>query len=64
MYCDGCGAPTGEAARFCSACGRAVAGPTPRPESNLSSASRLERHLPILAVLWIVAAALRFIAVA
>jgi hypothetical protein len=64
MYCDGCGAPTGEAARFCSACGKAVAGLTPRPESSSSSASRLERHLPILAILWIIAAGLRFIAVA
>jgi hypothetical protein len=63
MFCDKCGAALSSGAQFCSGCGRAV-GAAPvvahaaaaRPVSD----GRVQRHIQLLASLWLVTGILRF----
>lgn len=61
MYCNGCGNPIPDDARFCSKCGRPVA-PAGPGAVQAAVRSRVERHLPALAVIWIVYSLLRVFA--
>ncbi|MGH9353726.1 MAG: DUF2127 domain-containing protein [Terriglobia bacterium] len=67
MVCANCGAKIGEGQNFCSVCGKTVASPpvapvTITPSSGPRTASgRLQRHLRILTILWLVWAVLRLI---
>ncbi|MGH9378402.1 MAG: zinc ribbon domain-containing protein [Terriglobia bacterium] len=59
MFCANCGAKLAEGQNFCSSCGR-TAGSVPLPPPPLSAArGRVERHLRVLGVLWIVWAVVR-----
>lgn len=52
MYCNACGNAIPDDARYCAKCGRAVAGP---PATAIGLArSRLAKHLPVLAMIWVV----------
>ena len=69
MFCDKCGTQLSQGAQFCSACGKSV-GSAPagaampaaasaagvRPGSN----ARVQRHIQLLATLWLVNGILRF----
>jgi len=63
MFCDKCGAALSSGAQFCSGCGKAV-GAAPiatqvqvaRPVSD----GRVQRHIQLLATLWLVTGILRF----
>src|SRR5712692_12077207 len=60
MYCDACGTQLQPGQRFCGSCGKPagiVAVPPP-------PSSRVARHLPVLAILWLVAGALNLIVAA
>ena len=69
MYCDRCGAALSPGAQFCTACGKAVPGaapaaPSPTPSPAVSKAqwlaqTRVQRHLNVLASLWMANAVLR-----
>lgn len=68
MFCRSCGARIGEDQNFCSACGRPVrataeapvpASPPPRPPVGHTAAGRLDRHLRVLAILWLIWAIMR-----
>jgi hypothetical protein len=67
MYCDKCGTPLTPGAQFCSSCGKA-AGAAPiaaaagvvRPVSE----GRVQRHIRLLASLWLATGILRFAEVA
>jgi predicted nucleic acid-binding Zn ribbon protein len=54
MYCHHCGTQIPHDARFCSNCGKSVVAATPVP-------GRVDRHLPTLALLWIIYAVLRLL---
>jgi len=63
MFCDKCGAALSSGAQFCSGCGRAVGAapmvgqaPTARPVPD----GRVQRHIQLLATLWLVTGILRF----
>lgn len=66
MFCDRCGTQLGSGAQFCTSCGKAIA-----PGAVSASASvvapaplgRVQRHIHLLAVLWLVNGALRLIGV-
>jgi hypothetical protein len=58
MYCNGCGNPIAADARFCDRCGRPVA-PAGAATPPAAVPTRLARHLPALAVIWIVYSLLR-----
>lgn len=66
MVCANCGAAVGEGQNFCSACGKTVTSP-PRvpaittPREARTASGRLDRHLRILVILWLVWSALRLI---
>jgi len=60
MYCSHCGSPSPDDARFCSRCGRRVAGTA--AATDVVARQRLSRHLPILALLWAVYSLLRLLA--
>ncbi len=47
MYCDGCGAQVQTGHAFCGNCGKTLVGNTQR-------ANRVEQHLHLLGVLWVV----------
>ena len=67
MYCDRCGTQLAAGAQFCTSCGKAVppggiaqsasAPPLAPPES------RVQRHIHLLAILWLISGILRLIAV-
>lgn len=61
MFCANCGAKIAEGQNFCNICGRsAFAHSAPPAEPRLGAArGRVERHLQIVAVLWIVWAVIR-----
>jgi hypothetical protein len=59
MFCNGCGTQLPESARFCSKCGQAVAG---APPVTGPLRSRLARHLPALALIWVIYSLLRVFA--
>lgn len=53
MYCNACGNPIPEDARFCGKCGKPVIG------SAAVVRTRLAKHLPVLALLWVIFSLLR-----
>lgn len=55
MFCDRCGTELASAARFCSACGK----PVGSSMVQSADAGRVNRHLTLLGVLWVAAAAIR-----
>lgn len=60
MYCNTCGNPIPDNAQFCGKCGKPVAGVAPTMAAI--ARSRLARHLPALALLWVVYSLLRIFA--
>jgi hypothetical protein len=66
MFCDKCGAPISSGAQFCSSCGKAVvaapvAGQAPIATTRAAADSRVQRHIQILASLWLVTGIFRLI---
>ncbi|MGB9403304.1 MAG: zinc ribbon domain-containing protein [Candidatus Acidiferrales bacterium] len=59
MFCDRCGTALNPQAQFCSVCGRPISVST-----TAASAGKLEKHVGILGVLWIVLGALRIMSAA
>jgi zinc ribbon protein len=62
MYCDTCGTPLSEGARFCSSCGKRIAGSVAPGTTVAVSAvadDRVRRHIQPLAILWLVNGILR-----
>lgn len=57
MFCNACGSPIPDNARFCGKCGKPVLAAGPATTQPLRS--RLARHLPVLAMLWVVYSVLR-----
>jgi hypothetical protein len=57
MFCDRCGMALPDNARFCSGCGRAIV----VSRTGGAPAARLDRHLSILGVLWIVRGVMRIL---
>lgn len=57
MFCDRCGMALPDAARFCSGCGRAIVVST----TGAAPVARLDRHLSILGVFWIIRGVLRIL---
>jgi len=74
MYCDRCGAALNLGAQFCTTCGeRILAGPqpqavpvysTPTPNMPVTGSGRVQRHISLLAALWMVNGFLRLLEVA
>ena len=69
MFCDKCGAQLSPGAQFCSSCGKSVgsapagaAMPGAAPATGVRPAgdTRVQRHLQLLATLWLVNGILRF----
>jgi hypothetical protein len=60
MYCNACGNLIPDDARFCGKCGKPVV--SARPAGAVVWRSRLERHLPALALLWVIYSLLRVFA--
>jgi hypothetical protein len=60
MYCNSCGSPIPDDARFCAKCGKPVASLPTAPAD--SGRARLARHLPALALLWAIYSVLRMLA--
>jgi hypothetical protein len=55
MFCQSCGSPLDEGARFCKSCGNAVPGPAPRPQVLAADPVQvLSNHVRVLGVLWLV----------
>lgn len=66
MFCTHCGASIEAQHQFCAACGQAVR-PTqviPVARASAGASSNLEKHVPILGVLWILRGGLRLLAAA
>jgi hypothetical protein len=66
MFCDKCGTALTSGAQFCSSCGKpagaapvAAPGPGARPVSD----GRVQRHIQLLASLWLATGILRFVEV-
>jgi len=62
MYCDGCGAAVSAGAKFCSVCGKALAGGTTGAAAAavpVAVENRVRRHLQPLAILWLINGILR-----
>ena len=57
MFCDACGTQLVENQRFCSTCGKAVAGAVPL----MPIKSRLAGHIRLLGILWLAVSAFRLI---
>jgi hypothetical protein len=66
MFCDKCGADIGSGAQFCSSCGKAVVVATPLAAQAATGATRVphdgrvQRHIQVLASLWLASGILRF----
>jgi hypothetical protein len=67
MYCDKCGATISSGAQFCSTCGKAIgAAPIIAAAPNAirpASDGRVQRHIQLLASLWLANGILRFVEV-
>lgn len=70
MFCDQCGTEAATSAHFCSNCGRPFPGTmyqavadVPRAPVYVVSSHRVNGHIRILGILWVVAGLLRVIAV-
>jgi len=66
MFCDRCGTALTPGAQFCSSCGKAVgAAPVAAPASATRPVSdgRVQRHIQLLATLWLATGVLRFVEV-
>lgn len=64
MFCDRCGLAPG--AQFCGSCGKAVAAgavPAVPPGGAVAGDGRVQRHLKVLAILWLVTGILRLLEV-
>ena len=66
MYCDKCGTPITAGAQFCSSCGKAtgaapIASQGAAPTAPSASVGRVQRHIQILASLWLATGVLRLI---
>ena len=59
MYCERCGAQIPAEARFCSGCGRSFEAVSARPSDG-----RVNRHIRLLAILWLALGGLRIVAAA
>ena len=62
MFCDQCGATLTPGAQFCASCGKTVAPgsvPPVAPPYAQSPAGRVQRHLNVLATLWLINGILR-----
>lgn len=57
MFCDGCGAAVQAGQKFCPACGRQLGMALVAPVAP----SRVERHLSLVAILWIAASLLNLL---
>jgi hypothetical protein len=65
MFCDKCGKPISPGAQFCSSCGKAV-GASPvvaAPAVAGPSQGRVQRHIQLMASLWLANGILRFVEV-
>jgi zinc-ribbon domain len=67
MFCDKCGTPITAGAQFCSSCGKAVgvtsvAAQAPMRVSGAAD-GRVQRHIQLLATLWLANGVLRFVEV-
>lgn len=69
MFCDKCGTPLSPGAQFCSSCGKslgaapvrlAMPGAAPATGAPPAGDTRVQRHLQLLATLWLVNGILRF----
>jgi hypothetical protein len=67
MFCDKCGTPVSSGAQFCSSCGKTVsAAPVymqPAPVARSTADGRVQRHIQLLASLWLANGILRFMEV-
>jgi len=68
MFCDKCGTAINPGAQFCSSCGKAVgAAPVavavPGPVAGRASEGRVQRHIQLVATLWLANGILRFVEV-
>ena len=62
MFCDQCGATLSPGAQYCASCGKTVVPGSVRPAASAapqSSAGRVQRHLNIVATLWLANGVLR-----
>lgn len=55
MYCGRCGARVEEEQKFCTACG------SPVTAATVAQQGRIEKHLKLLAILWLVISVMRLI---
>src|SRR5258706_13801917 len=66
MFCDKCGSPIGSGAQFCSTCGKATGTASIATTPNVArtaSKGRVQRHIQLLASLWLANGILRFVEV-
>jgi hypothetical protein len=67
MYCNRCGSELNAGAQFCPKCGKQVlpgaVPPMPATNAPVTAAGRVQRHIAVLAVLWIVSGGLRLLQV-
>jgi hypothetical protein len=66
MFCDKCGSPLSAGAQFCSACGKATGAAPIATAPNVArptSDGRVQRHIQLLASLWLANGILRFVEV-
>jgi hypothetical protein len=68
MFCDRCGAALAGGAQFCGSCGKAVGGvaaPVPGAVAGApaASAGRVQRHIQLLAALWLANGIVRLVEV-
>jgi hypothetical protein len=68
MFCDKCGADIGSGAQFCSSCGKAVVATSSAPQASAAGTGaaadgRVQRHIQILASLWLASGILRLVEV-
>jgi putative effector of murein hydrolase len=62
MFCQYCGNPLDEGARFCKSCGNAVPGPAARPQVAMKDRLQvLSHHVHLLAIVWLVYSVFRII---
>lgn len=59
MFCANCGSKIGEGQNFCNACGKTVL--SPAAPSARGAVRRVDRHLRVVAVLWLIWSGLRLI---